>query len=87
MIAQAQILKLSPESTALLLTNMTNTHITPTTRDMGKEMSAKIRAAVISTVPAIVGITGVQKIVAQAIKRDAYFAKSVENTKEYLASQ
>jgi hypothetical protein len=84
---QAEILKQPSGSNTLLLTDMTDTHITPATRDKGKDMSVKIRAAGKATSPAIVGITGVQKIIAQAIKRDAYFAKSVAEAKEHLASQ
>ena len=35
----------------------------------------------------LVGITGIKRIVAQAVKRDMHFAKSLEDAKAWLASK
>ena len=36
---------------------------------------------------ALVGITGIKRVLAQMLKRDMHFAKSMEDAKEWLAGQ
>lgn len=41
----------------------------------------------ITLVISLVGISGLKRIVAQAVKRDMHFAKSLEDAKDWLASK
>ena len=74
-----------PEKSILCLTNITNTHATKTLTDKAKELM-KERKKYMKAV-AIVGVSGVKRIIAKMVVKDVYFAKDEIDAKEWLIKQ
>ena len=82
-----ELLKQPAGSQALTLTDVSKAPSTAATRDKGKELEAAIAGKGFVSLTAIVGLSGWQKVMAQLIKPDAYFAKSIEDAKDWLVEQ
>ena len=79
-----ELLKQTPGS-VVTLTNMANASITGEIREKLKELAEQTRG--ISKGAAALGVTGFKKALAALIKRDLYYADSLEEAKEWLAEQ
>lgn len=79
-----ELLKQTPGS-VVTLTNMTNARITDEVRKGFKELAEQTRG--VSKGAAAIGVTGFKKALATLIKRDLYYADSLEEAKEWLAEQ
>lgn len=62
----------------LLLLDTTNTSTTPKIRDSSKVITIQIEAKIGKTLTSIVGLRPLQKIIANAIIKDIYFARDIE---------
>ncbi|MBN1798541.1 MAG: hypothetical protein JW822_08180 [Spirochaetales bacterium] len=83
---EKELLKQARGSFPLLIVDVTNSHMNQVTSDRGKQCAIAVQKAGITTLTAMVGITGVKRIIAQAISRDVYFAKDMESAKEWLVT-
>jgi hypothetical protein len=73
---------------ALVLVDATKTEMTTRSTDKAKEVAAAGSAAGIPDRPsAIVGLTGLQKAVAQLFGRGVHFANSIDEAKDWLAKE
>jgi hypothetical protein len=79
-----ELLKQTPGS-VVTLSNMANTSITLKARDKFKELAEQTRG--ISKGAASIGTMGFKKALAALIKRELYYADSLEEAKEWLAEQ
>ncbi len=79
-----QLLK-HPPGSVVTLNNVADTRITDEVRKKFKELAAQTKG--ISKGTATIGVTGFQKAIAILIKRDIYFADSLEEAKDWLAAQ
>lgn len=74
-----------------VLTDVTNTVLTPAVNERSKKMTAAARAAGVPDSPtAMVGLAGFQKAVVQALqffRRDIYIADDLESGKDWLVKQ
>ena len=84
---EGELLKKPQGSNLLILINVKDSNMTPATRDRGKQTSAVVQEAGITSLTAVVGISGVQRIIVQAISKDTYFAKDIGSAKDWLVSQ
>jgi hypothetical protein len=82
-----EVLRQPKGSTVLTLTNMANTRTSKEMNEKAKEMSAAIREHVGLSAVAIVGLRGIQKVIAQAVRKDIYYADSIEAAKDWLVSR
>jgi hypothetical protein len=72
----------------LVLVDMSNTTMTTNTTNKAKEVTAATKAAGIKDKPsAAVGLTGLQKAVAQLFARGTHWTDSIENAKEWLVKE
>ncbi len=67
------------------ITDVTNIHVNDKVKARFDELAKN--TAGISRARAIVGIKGVQMVIARAIKKDVYFAASVAAAKDWLVAQ
>ena len=82
-----ELLKQPAGSQALTVTDVSNARSTAATRDKAKELEAAIKEKGFVSHTAIVGVSGWQKVMAQLIKPDSYFATSIEDAKDWLVRQ
>jgi phosphohistidine swiveling domain-containing protein len=82
-----ELLKQPVGSRVLTLTDTSDSHATEATRDKAKEQQSAINEKGITTHAAIVGVSRWQKVIAQLIRRDVYFAQSIEDAKDWLVEQ
>jgi hypothetical protein len=71
----------------LYLLDVTNTRSNDDIRKASSASIDYIKSKVGEIHVSLVGITGLQKIIASAIKRDSYFASSLEDGKDWLVKQ
>jgi len=72
----------------LVLVDVSHLKMTKALVDKAKEATAATKAIGIKDKPnAVVGLTGVQKAVAQLFGREIHFADSVEEAKEWLVKE
>jgi hypothetical protein len=74
-----------PPGSVVTLTNVANTRTTEAVNEKYKELIE--HTAKISKGAAAIGITGFKKALATLLKRDLYWANSLEDAKEWLAEQ
>jgi hypothetical protein len=74
-------------SNVLMLIDVTNSRMTPATRDRGKQTVSVLEKAGVTTTTAMVGISGLQKIIASSISKDVHYGKDIESVKDWLVSQ
>ncbi|MBP1627940.1 MAG: hypothetical protein H6Q00_2415 [Holophagaceae bacterium] len=75
------------EKITLLCTDVTNTTTDDSIKKAAAESLAKVTAANGKVHSCIVGIRGIQKIIASAIVRDTYFPSSKEDALDWLVKQ
>jgi hypothetical protein len=71
----------------LVLLDTTDSHMSKDSTQRAKVLEGKIKKEGITQTMAIVGFSGLHRIIGKAIKRDIHFAKSLEEAKEWLVSQ
>jgi hypothetical protein len=81
---EEELLKQTPGS-LVTLTNMANVLFTDRARRKFKELAEQTQG--ISKGAAAIGVTGFKKALAVLIKRELYYADSLEEAKEWLAEQ
>jgi hypothetical protein len=74
-----------PPGSVVTLTNVTDTTVTNEIKDKLKDMGEQTEG--ISKYAAAVGVEGFKKVIAVLIRRDLYWADSLEEAKEWLAEQ
>jgi len=74
-----------PPGSLVTLTDVTGTTITNEVRDRFKLLAE--RSAGISKGSATIGVTGFKRAIAVLIRKDLYYAASLEDAKEWLAEQ
>ncbi len=83
---EAELLKQKPGERILHIVDVTDSHMTKATSDRGKRTVEILVKAGITTLTAMVGVTGIKRVIAQAISKDVYFAKNLEDAKNYVVS-
>ena len=81
---ESELLKQTPGS-VVTLTNVTNTVITNELRARLKEMAERTQGR--SRKAAAVGITGFKRAIAVLLRNDLYYAKSLEDAKDWLVEE
>ena len=79
------VLLKQPPGSVVTLTNVTGTTVTNEIRDRFKLLAE--RSAGISKGSATMGVTGFKRAIAVLIRKDLYYATSLEDAKEWLAEQ
>jgi hypothetical protein len=79
--AEKEILKNKPGTISTII-NVANTYITEELKIRFSKLAERTKG--ITKVRATVGLTGIKRIIAKAIKRDLYFASSDEDAKEWI---
>lgn len=83
--AKNEMLKQPLDSVLLVLADITDTYTIQVVKEKFTELT-EVRNRFKGS-DATVGITGVKKIMANAIKRGIYFADTIEDAKEWLVKQ
>lgn len=86
-LMEQELLKQSRGSCTPQILDVTNSHMTQKTSERGKQTVKVLSEAEITTNTAMVGISGVKRIIAKAISRDVFFAKDMQSAKEWVISQ
>lgn len=79
-----ELLKQTPGS-VVTLTNVTDSTVTDEVKEKFKEL--RVQTEEISKGAAAIGLTGFKKAIAVLIRKDLYWANSLEEAKEWLAEQ
>jgi hypothetical protein len=90
MVAQEELKQelLKARISALVLVDATGTEMTTKTTNKAKEVAAATKAEGIVDGPSVVvGLTGLQKAVAQLFGRGIHFASTIEEAKEWLVKE
>lgn len=84
-IEQQERASLQAEGDVILeLVNFTNCRLSESDRERGDIMVRRVTGNGYKIKAACFGITGLQRIIAQAVKRDLYFARTREEAREWL---
>jgi len=67
--------------------DISNTFTTPVVIDSSKELDKVINEKNGKSYTALLGISGLQKLIANVISRDMYFARDIEDAKRWLFVQ
>jgi hypothetical protein len=82
-----QILQKEPSNNiVLVMANVSDTHATGKVRDKGKEV-AEAMDRFKGQAYAVIGVSGIMKVIAKTFVRSMYFANSEEDAKDYLVKQ
>jgi uncharacterized protein YifN (PemK superfamily) len=81
---EKELLKQPPNSKPKLVVDVTNSKMSQATSERGKKTVEILTKAGMIVLTAMVGITGIKRVIAQAISRDVHFAKDMEEAKEWL---
>lgn len=90
MVAQEELKQelLKARISALVLVDATGTEMTTKTTNKAKEVAAATKAEGIIDGPSVVvGLTGLQKAVAQLFGRGIHFSSSIEEAKDWLVKE
>ena len=90
MVAQEELKQelLKARISALVLVDATGTEMTTKTTNKAKEVAAATKAEGIEDGPSVVvGLTGLQKAVAQLFGRGIHFSSTIEEAKEWLVKE
>jgi hypothetical protein len=90
MVAQEELKQelLKARISALVLVDATGTEMTTKTTNKAKEVAAATKAEGIVDGPSVVvGLTGLQKAVAQLFGRGIHFSNTLEEAKDWLAKE
>ena len=85
--SRQEVLKLPEGSFYLSLVDVSNVKMTPEMTAKGREISALVKERRLSTKSACVEMTPLQASVARLAQPDIYFAKDIEEAKEWLVAQ
>ena len=69
-----------------VINDVTDSHMNTESTKAAKEWVKRCKERGINMTIALVGISGIKRVIAQAIKRDMYFAKSLDDAKKYLSA-
>ncbi|MFC1501962.1 hypothetical protein ACFL6A_00950 [bacterium] len=83
---EKQVLDSGKERVYVLL-DVTNSHMSQESTQRAKDLEENIKTKGITQVMALVGFSGIQRVIGRAIKRDIHFSKDLEDAKEWLLSQ
>jgi hypothetical protein len=90
MVAQEELKQelLKERKAALVLVDATGTEMTTKTTNKAKEVAAANKAEGIPDGPSVVvGLTGLQKAVAQLFGRGVHFSSTIEEAKDWLVKE
>jgi len=76
-----------PQKIRLIMLDITNTRSTSEIKDKSKEAINELEAAVGTVYSALIGIRGIQKIIANAISRNQHFAENTDEAIDWLIQQ
>jgi hypothetical protein len=81
---EQELLRQPAGSNVLLLMDISDSHITLKTKDRGKELVAALEEKGITTVTAMVGVTPLQQVMAQALSKGqgVHYAQNLEAAKD-----
>ena len=71
----------------LTITNFSNATMSNDTKERANVMIQNAKAKGITLFVAAVGVTGIQRIIANAVVKDMHFAKSYDDAKDWLVQQ
>jgi hypothetical protein len=77
----------SGQTVVYVINNVTDSYMNSESTRAAKDWVKNCNKKGITMVLALVGVSGIRRVIAQAIKRDMYFAKSLEDAKAWLAKQ
>lgn len=83
---EAESLK-SREKTILHLLNFTNCRMDDNTKERADKMIKTLSEQGYTVKTACFGIRGIQRLIARAVKRNMYFARSLDDAKEWLTTE
>lgn len=78
---------MSPTKDLLHLLNFTDCNMSSQARQRSDQMMAALTSKGYSVKTAAFGATGIQRIIANAVKKDVFFAKTMDEAKEWLVQQ
>jgi hypothetical protein len=84
--SEAEVLG-SGMKTVYVINNVTDSFMNKESTAAAKQWVKNCEQKGVDMIIALVGVGGLRRIIAQAIKRDMYFAKSDEDAKEWLVRQ
>ncbi len=73
--------------TVYMINDVTDSYMTPESTKAAKHWVNTFKEKELNLIIALVGIEGLRRVIAQAIRRDMYFAKNIEDAKEWLSKQ
>ena len=71
----------------LSILDVTGTHTTPKVRETASNAVKRASSQLGKLYSALIGLSAVQRIIANAINRDQYFASNIEDAKNWLVSK
>ena len=77
----------STEKLVLTLVNFSNARMSNEDKDRADQMIKGAQAKGITLFVAAIGVSGIQRIIANAVVKDMHFAKSSDEAKEWLVQQ
>jgi len=83
---EKELLTQSRGSNILMIVDVTHSSMTLASSERGKQCIAVLSKAGITTKTAMVGITGLKKIITQAISKDVYCAKDMDAAKNWVVA-
>jgi hypothetical protein len=69
------------------LIDVTGTHTTPKVQDTAKKAIERSKSQLGQVYSSLVGLSALQRIIANAINREQYFASSIDDAKKWLLSK
>ncbi len=86
-LMEKELLKAKPGELIPHIVDVSESIMTAGSSARGKQTVKVLSDAGIRTATAMVGVTGIKRIIAQAISRDVFFAKSMEDAKDWVVAQ
>jgi hypothetical protein len=84
-IEQQELESLKSQNKRVLhLLNFTNSKMNNNAKDRAKEMISTLASKNYTVKTAAFGLTGIQRLIANAVKGDIYFGKDIDDSKEWL---
>ena len=75
----------STKKNILNITNVSNTVTTPEVTNKAKELNTKHRPNL--KAQAVIGVSGLKRVIAQSMNRGMYFAKDIQDAKDWIIKQ
>jgi len=77
----------SGQTLVYVINNVADSYMNAESTAAAKAWVKNCKEKGIQMVLSLVGVTGIRRVIAQAIKRDMHFAKSLEDAKDWIAKQ